>query len=124
ELEVGDRVVLGPHGEPVVLGRRRDPARERPRGERPLVLEPKVPMDPPRVMLLDHESGLVLALLRPPAASRLRRSLELPLALVFAELRLRHPPSILRIAQLLIPVRRPPLRGEVEEVRGRLQGPG
>ena len=57
ELEVLERVVLGAHGQPVLVRVLRDAARQRPGGERALVLEPQVPVEAARVVLLDHEAG-------------------------------------------------------------------
>ena len=55
ELEVLERVVLGAHGEVVALRVGRDAARHRPGREHAVVLEPQVPVQPPRVVLLDDE---------------------------------------------------------------------
>ena len=58
ELEVLERVVLGVHGEPVLVRVLRHAARKRPRGERAVVLEAQVPVQAAGVVLLDHEAGL------------------------------------------------------------------
>ena len=55
ELEVLERVVLGADRETVLLRVLRDPVRDRPRRERPVVLEPQVPVQPRRVVLLNDE---------------------------------------------------------------------
>ena len=88
KLEVLDRVVLGPHREPVVLGVGRDPVRHRPRGERAVVLEPQIPVKPPCVMLVDHEA--LLAGRPRPGALRLWRGLEAALAAIGLELVVGH----------------------------------
>ncbi len=58
EVEVGERVVLGADGEPVLAGIGRDALRQRPRGEHAVVLEAEVPVQRGRVVLLDHEATL------------------------------------------------------------------
>jgi gas vesicle protein len=84
ELEVLERVVLGAHGLAVLVGVRRDPVRDRPRRERALVLEPQVPVQPPRVVLLDHEAPAGRR--RGRVAGRLGRAGEVAHAAVLGEL--------------------------------------
>src|SRR5207248_9005920 len=55
ELEVFERVVLHVHGEVILLWIRRDAFGDRPRNSHPVLLEPKVPVQPARVVLLDHK---------------------------------------------------------------------
>src|SRR5918996_3334993 len=55
ELEVLERVVLGADRQAVLVGMGGDAPRERPRGQHALVFQGQVPVQPPRVMLLDHE---------------------------------------------------------------------
>ena len=64
ELQVLERVVLGAHREPVLVGVLRHAARQRPGGERALVLEPEVPVEPAGVVLLDDEPGAARLLAR------------------------------------------------------------
>ena len=84
ELEVFERVVLGPDGEPVLVRVRRDPARQCPGREGPVVLEPQVPVQPAGVVLLDHEPrpGARRGAL---AAARLRGFVEVALGAVAVE---------------------------------------
>ena len=55
EVEVLERVVLGADREVVAAGVRRDALGHRPRGQRAVALEPQVPVQGPRVVLLDDE---------------------------------------------------------------------
>src|SRR5205807_1601831 len=55
ELEVLERMVLGRRREAVLARVEGDPVRHRPRREHAVVLEAQVPVQPPRVMLVDHE---------------------------------------------------------------------
>ena len=52
-------MVLGVHGEPVLVRVLRDAARQRPRDEHALVLEAQVPVQAAGVVLLDDEAALV-----------------------------------------------------------------
>ena len=61
EVEVLERMVLGVDGEPVLGRVRRDPVRDRPGRQHPVMLEPQVPVKPGRVMLLNDESRASLA---------------------------------------------------------------
>src|SRR4051812_26159108 len=54
EVQILERMVLGPDRHPVVLGRGRNPVRYRPRREYAIALEAQVPMDAASVVLLDH----------------------------------------------------------------------
>jgi hypothetical protein len=56
ELEVLERVILGTHGEPVLVGMRRHPLWERPGREYAVVLQAQIPVQVTGVVLLDHES--------------------------------------------------------------------
>ena len=55
ELQVLERVVLRVDSEPVLLRRRRDPVRDRPRGGDTVVLEPQIPVQTRRMVLLHDE---------------------------------------------------------------------
>ena len=55
ERQVLDRVRFGHHRQVVAVGRIGDAARHRPAHEHPVALEPEVPMQPRRVVLLNHE---------------------------------------------------------------------
>ncbi len=57
KLEVLERMVLGVDREPVLLRRLRQPVRDRPRDRDTIVLEPQIPVEPGRVVLLDDEAG-------------------------------------------------------------------
>src|SRR4051812_12342016 len=73
-------MVLRPRRGKMLLRRERKPTRQRPRAENALVLEPEIPVQPPRMVLLDDEPGhgrLVLAAPRGLGAGR-----EVPLAAV------------------------------------------
>ncbi len=83
ELEVLERVVLGAHREPVLRRVRRDPVRDRPRRERPIVLEAQVPVQAGGVVLLHDEPVLVTGAV---AAGRLGRRGEVALGAVAREL--------------------------------------
>ena len=83
ELEVLERVVLGPHGEAVLVRVLRHAARKRPRRKRAVVLEAQIPVEAASVVLLHHEAGLVRLPARAPL--RLRGLLEVALRLVGAE---------------------------------------
>ena len=74
EVEVLERVVLGVHGEPVLVGVLRDPARQRPRDQHAVVLQPQVPVQVAGVVLLDHEAALPAAAGAAGAARRSSRS--------------------------------------------------
>ena len=56
EVEVLERVVLGVDRDAVVLGVVGDPVGHRPRREHAVVLEAQVPVQAPRVVLLDDEA--------------------------------------------------------------------
>src|SRR5438067_11774686 len=58
EVEILERVVLGADREPILTRVGRDPVRDRPRRQRPVVLEPEVPVKARRVVLLDDEARL------------------------------------------------------------------
>src|SRR3954452_8714255 len=81
ELEVLERVVLGVHRQPVLVGVLGNAARQRPGGEDAVVLEPEVPVQPRGVVLLHDEAapGLLAG-----AAARLGRRAQVPLLLVGA----------------------------------------
>ncbi len=87
EGQVLERVVLGVDRQPVLLRMRRQPLRQRPRDGHPVALQPQVPVQAPGVVLLDDEPP-TLAIR--PAAARLGRTVERPLALVLGEPLLRH----------------------------------
>ncbi len=93
ELEVLEGMILGVHREMVPLRVGRDPARDGPRQEDPVVLQPKVPVHAARVMLLHHEPSAGLAVLR--RTGGLRRRLEVPLRPVPVET-LAHPTMVAR----------------------------
>jgi hypothetical protein len=83
ELQVLERVVLCANRQPVLVRMLWHTSGERPRRQRPLVLQAQVPVQPTRVVLLDHEASLG----RLPAAApfRLRGLLEVALLLVGAK---------------------------------------
>ena len=62
ELQVLERVVLGPHRQPVLVRVGGDPTRHGPGSERALVLEPEVPVQAPGIVLLHHEARIAGAL--------------------------------------------------------------
>ena len=85
--EVFHRVVFGVHREMVALRIGRDALRHRPRCEYAVALEPKIPVQRARVMLLHHEPGdrlLLRGALRTRAA-RLGCRVEVALAFVLLE---------------------------------------
>ena len=61
ERAVLDRVVLGLHGEVVLLRVGRHAAGQRPAHQHAVVLEPEVPVQAPGVVLLDHEDRIAAA---------------------------------------------------------------
>ena len=83
ELEVLERMVLGPNREPVLVRVRRDPARQRPGGERALVLEAQVPVQAAGVVLLHDEARALRLLASAPLG--LGCLLEVALAPIAAE---------------------------------------
>src|SRR5207248_9667285 len=85
KLEVLERVILGPDRQPILGPVRRNSVRHRPRSQRPVVLQPQVPVKSPRVVLVDHKAGLSRGLgdARP---RRLWRGLKASLAAVGVEL--------------------------------------
>lgn len=78
-------MVLGVNREVVLLRVLGDAARQRPRDEHPVALQPKVPVQPPGVMLLDYEAG-VIALAAVAISGRLRAAFEGSLQAVSIEL--------------------------------------
>ena len=85
ELEVLERVVLHVDGEVILFGIGRDALGHSPGHAYPVLLQPQVPVQSPRVMLLDDKAQrlpLSPGNLRP----RLGRALEIPLGLVLSEL--------------------------------------
>jgi hypothetical protein len=82
ELRVLEGVVLDVHGEHLRARLERHALRHRPRGERPVLLEAEVVVQPARVVALHDEDRLFAALL---GAERLRRELGIALAAVLAE---------------------------------------
>ncbi len=79
EVEILERVILGSHRQPVFLRDRRDPVGHCPGSERSAVLEPQIPVQPGRVVLLDDEPSAGLGRRR-AVSRRLGRRLEAPLA--------------------------------------------
>jgi hypothetical protein len=57
ELQVLERVILGARDRQIVARVIREPARECPRDQHAVALEPQVPVQPAGVMLLDHEAA-------------------------------------------------------------------
>jgi hypothetical protein len=55
EIEIGERMILGVHGEALVACDEARPARDRPALEHAVELEPQVEVQPPRIMPLHHE---------------------------------------------------------------------
>jgi hypothetical protein len=94
EREVVERMILGAHGEPLLPGRERRPARHRPALERAVKLEAEVPVQPARRVLLHHEGeagGGALGLRRSFAwhnRRRLGRAAEIALGRIGIERRL------------------------------------
>ena len=88
EPEVLERMILGADGQSVLLRVLGDALRERPGRQGAVALEPQVPVQATRVVLVDDEA-VALRALRLPAGAWLRGLLERPLLLVLAEL-LRH----------------------------------
>jgi hypothetical protein len=68
ELEVLERVVLGPHGEAVLVRVLWHAPRKRPRRKRAVVFEAQIPVESASMVLLHHEAGFV----RLPARAPLR----------------------------------------------------
>ena len=66
EAAVLERVVLGVHGEVVAARVPGQAPRQRPGQQHAVVLQPQVPVEPPRVMLVDDEP-VALGSLRPLA---------------------------------------------------------
>ena len=88
EVEVLERVVLRVDREPVAVGVPRHAARERPRRQHPVVLEPQVPVQARRVVLLDDEAAgfAVRVVRRSSFVVRLGRLIEVALGAVVGEL--------------------------------------
>ncbi len=61
KIGVVQRVVLGAHGEALVGGVERRPPRHGPAPQDAAVLKPEIPVQPGRVVLLDHEDRLAVA---------------------------------------------------------------
>ncbi len=93
ELEVLERVVLGVDRQVVALRVEWDATRDGPRQQHPVVLEAKVPVHAPGVVLLDDEPTARLPVVG--AAGRLRRRFEVPLLAVLVEA-LAHPTMVAR----------------------------
>src|SRR5690349_9130677 len=72
EVAVGERVVFGRHGEPLLARVERRPLRYRPRLEHAVGLEPEVVVQARRRVLLDHEARLAAPSPAPAASVRLR----------------------------------------------------
>ncbi len=85
EGEIVERVVLGPHRDPVVAGRPGDVSRQRPRHEYAVTLQPQVPVQPTRVVLLDHEPRGLNRPALSPIPRRLGRRTEVPLRAISTE---------------------------------------
>ena len=85
-------MVLGADREAVVLGVLRHSLWQRPGSKDSVSLEPQVPVEPPRVVLVDHEAvALRLGALAPATVPRLGRLVEGPLPLVLGRSPIRHP---------------------------------
>ena len=84
EVDVLERVVLGVDGEPILVRIAWHPARQRPRHQDAVALQAQVPMQAPRVVLLDHEARATSSVSR--GAGRLRRRVERPLSPIALEL--------------------------------------
>jgi hypothetical protein len=85
ERQVLERVILRVDRLAVVVGILRYSVRYGPRGERAVVLEPQVPVEPRGVVLLDDEARAV-RIIAACAGTGLRRLAEVALLLVVAEL--------------------------------------
>jgi hypothetical protein len=85
EGRIFQRMVLGVHGEVVLLRGLGQALGERPRDKDAIAFEPEIPVETARVVLLDHES-LAGGLLGWPATHRLRRLLGIALGAVGVEL--------------------------------------
>src|SRR5216684_4719006 len=85
EVDVVQRVVLDVDGEVVLLGVRRDSSGHGPRDKYPILLEPEIPVQASRGMLLHHEPRRLCDLLWHLGAG-FRRFLEIPLSFVLGEL--------------------------------------
>ncbi len=79
EVEVLERVVFGPDGEAIIGRVGRDPVWDRPRRQRTIVLEPKIPVQARRVVLLDDEAAVRPGARRRLFARRLCRGAEVAL---------------------------------------------
>ena len=64
EGRVVHRVILGPHREPLCIGIGRRALGNRPAFQHTVVLQPQVPVQPGRVVLLDHEDPVLAAFAR------------------------------------------------------------
>ncbi len=83
ELDIGHRMVLGPHRQPLDIGIGRWPLGHRPALEHPVDFEPQVPVEPGRVVFLDDEEIAARAGLG--LARRLGRLPEIALGIVAGE---------------------------------------
>ena len=87
EVQVLERVVLGVDRESVAVRVTRDTARQRPGRQHPLVLEPQVPVQAGRVVLLDHVAARGRLVARCSLlVARLRGAVEVALRAVVGEL--------------------------------------
>ena len=85
EVQVLERVVLGADREVVAARVRRDALRDRPRGQRAVVLEPQIPVQRARVVLLDDEPRRCVPPPPRAVAGRLRGGGEVALAAIGIE---------------------------------------
>ena len=85
ELEVLQRVVLDVDGEVILLGVGRDALGHGPGHTDAILLQPEVPVQPPRVVLLDDKARRPGAFLGHPSAG-FRSLLEISFGLVIGEL--------------------------------------
>ena len=82
---VGEGMVLGAHGEALVVRVEARPVRHRPALEHPVQLQPQVPVKPGRVVLLDHEAVAMAPAQFLVRALRLVRLREISLRIIGGE---------------------------------------
>ncbi len=86
EVEVLERVILGVHGEAILVRVWRNPVGDRPGGEDPVVLQTQVPVQPRGVVLLDDEPAACVSPLVALGTRRLGGGLEISLGAIGLQL--------------------------------------